>query len=650
MSANMNNIPRPPPAAPTVTAATRMTPATDSGFAAQPQIPDHQLLRCIGSGSYGDVWLAKSVMGTFRAVKVAYRQRFEDERPFDREFTGVRNFEPVSRSHDGLVDVLHVGRNDEAGYFYYVMELADAVDGSRTVDAAKYQPRTLRAELNKRGRLSVEECIALGVMLTAALAHLHRHGLIHRDVKLSNIVYVDGVPKLADIGLVAATTDSRSYVGTEGYIPPEGPGTAQADLYSLGKVLYESMTGKDRAQFPELPSASNQTGDSARRNRLNEIILHACEENVRNRYQSAAEMLAELEQLKRGEPVRRKRRLSRAAAVAAVVGLVAALSGVAVFYRLQRPVAKPQPVRAEAPQAPVKAPQLFKMLRARWGPACLSDGEFVYAMGGAVHAQFYGDMERFDRSSGQSVRITDKLIPRRWHSAVIRGGRIYIFGGTKSDGGPAKEVEIFDLDTGEITLGAPMPTPRVRAMAALIGDRVYLVGGATGRELVEGRLEDKNLLRTGVVEVYDIPNNQWSAGPAMPTARECAVVVASDKIFAIGGWNGQQALTTFELFDPISGRWQKLPDMPFPTSAHSAVSCGRFIFCFGDYTQLDRVSGYDRATGKWKELRTNYQPSRHNAAFLIDNTVYIVGGNKNALEFIDFIQALDVKELVRLMG
>jgi hypothetical protein len=58
-------------------------------------------------------------------VKIVFRAKFEDDRPFEREFRGVQKFEPVSRSDAGLVDMLQVGRNDESGYFYYVMELAD---------------------------------------------------------------------------------------------------------------------------------------------------------------------------------------------------------------------------------------------------------------------------------------------------------------------------------------------------------------------------------------------------------------------------------------------------------------------------------------------------------------------------------------------
>src|SRR4030095_12444142 len=86
---------------------------------------DHELLRCIGRGSYGEVWLARNVMGTYRAVKIVYPKNFENDRPYPREFNGIKKFEPVSRTHEGLMDILQVGRNEEGKYFYYVMELAD---------------------------------------------------------------------------------------------------------------------------------------------------------------------------------------------------------------------------------------------------------------------------------------------------------------------------------------------------------------------------------------------------------------------------------------------------------------------------------------------------------------------------------------------
>jgi serine/threonine protein kinase len=79
--------------------------------------------------------------------------------------------------------------------------------------------------------------LELGLALAEALAHLHSHGLVHRDIKPSNLIFVNGRPKLADIGLVTDASDQCSIVGTEGYLPPDGPGTPAADVFALGKVL-----------------------------------------------------------------------------------------------------------------------------------------------------------------------------------------------------------------------------------------------------------------------------------------------------------------------------------------------------------------------------------------------------------------------------
>ena len=95
-------------------------------------MPDFELLRCIGSGSYGDVWLARNVLGQCRAVKFVYRNRFSDPRPFEREFEGIQRFEPISRSHPSQLAILHVGKNTAEGCFYYVMELADAAEPRET--------------------------------------------------------------------------------------------------------------------------------------------------------------------------------------------------------------------------------------------------------------------------------------------------------------------------------------------------------------------------------------------------------------------------------------------------------------------------------------------------------------------------------------
>jgi WD40 repeat protein len=332
-------------------------PAPESNLK-PPPIPDHELLRLIGRGSYGEVWLARSVMGTFRAVKIVHRAAFESERPYEREFAGIQKFEPISRTHDGLVQVLHVGRNEAAGCFYYVMELADA-DGERGIGGrgagenfplstslpfspAGYAPRTLRSDIITHHTLPLDQLLPLSLALTSALGHLHERGLIHRDLKPSNIIFVNRRPKLADIGLVAGLGEARSFVGTEGFVPPEGPGTVQADLYGLGKVLYEASTGKDRLSFPEVPSEWLDGAVGKALFEFHEIVLKACEGQMSRRYQSAAEMQADLAHLQSGRSVRRlhsmERRLERfrRLSVGAAILLALALGAYALSVRQAR--------------------------------------------------------------------------------------------------------------------------------------------------------------------------------------------------------------------------------------------------------------------------------------------------------------------------
>jgi hypothetical protein len=296
-----------------------------------PIIPDHELLRVIGRGAYGEIWLARTVTGAFRAVKIVYRSTFESERAFLREFEGMSAFEPISRAHAGFMNILHVGRT--ADYLYYSMELADDHLVGRRIDILSYEPRTLKSDLDRHKRLSADESIRLGLSLTKALEALHARGFSHRDIKPSNIIFIEGVPKLADIGLVAASGQS-SFVGTEGYVPPEGPGTPRADIYSLGKLLYETCTGKDRLDFPEIDSQLSTRPDRERLLQLNDVLMKACANDPKKRYESAAEMHQDLAALERGErPGKSRAKIL----MAAVLILVLAMAGVGFWLSRSQP-------------------------------------------------------------------------------------------------------------------------------------------------------------------------------------------------------------------------------------------------------------------------------------------------------------------------
>ncbi len=358
-----------------------LTPLRTGATPALPSvIAHHQIIARIGEGSYGEVWLARSVTGAVRAIKIVFRSRFDSDRPYDREFNGIVRFEPISRSHPGVVHVLHVGRDDAAGCFFYVMELADeanppgpngatpeasATDGdtARTPTPSteprsgreSYTPRTLASVLKAKTRLPVMETVALGVQLAGAVGHLHRHGLVHRDIKPSNVIFVEGQPKLADIGLVTGIHEDQSFVGTDGYIPPEGPGSAQADLYALGRLLYESATGLRRSEFPVLPADLDRwpTDEREQLIELSEVLARACAPEIQARHANAAELAGDLNLILAGRSVRKayrtERRLRHArwlSVAALVVVLAASVSN--WFQRRQREISEAHASRESA--------------------------------------------------------------------------------------------------------------------------------------------------------------------------------------------------------------------------------------------------------------------------------------------------------------
>lgn len=155
-------------------------------------VPGHHLLKCIGRGSYGTVWLARNQLGQYRAVKIVYRKSFDKQKPFDREWAGILAFEPISRSHEGFVDILQAGLDEKAGYFFYVMELGDDVRLGQNIDPDKYEAKTLDGEIKRHKSISIDDSIRMGLALSRALGELHKHGLVHRDVKPANVIYVHG--------------------------------------------------------------------------------------------------------------------------------------------------------------------------------------------------------------------------------------------------------------------------------------------------------------------------------------------------------------------------------------------------------------------------------------------------------------------------
>jgi serine/threonine protein kinase len=320
-----------------------------------PDIPDFELLRPIGSGSYGEVWLARSVTGVWRALKIVRRDGFADDRPFERELAGITRFQQSVLGETRQLALLHVGQLG-TGAFYYVMELADDVGGGSEVDPATYVPLTLKELFRRRSPLPAAEALRIGTELTRALVGLHARGLVHRDIKPSNIIFVQGVPKLADVGLVSSAENTITSVGTPAYLPPEGAGTPRGDLYSLGRVLFELATGQPQTEFPRLPADLATRPDKALVLELNEVFVRAADGNPERRQPDAAAVFEELQLIQAGRSLkelaalrRRVARLVRGSLV--VAGIAAVLVACFALWARQEEQARRELAEREERQA-----------------------------------------------------------------------------------------------------------------------------------------------------------------------------------------------------------------------------------------------------------------------------------------------------------
>lgn len=260
----------------------------------------YEIIELIGSGGMANVYKALCHrLNRYDAVKI-----MRDETAANTELR--RRFRAESQavamlSHPNIVSVYDVSHNDDVEYI--VMELIDGI--------------TLKQYLQKKSVLDPSEVLDFTIQTAKALEHAHSKGIIHRDIKPQNIMLLkDGMIKVADFGIASLENtieeNNGETVGSVHYIAPEqargeAP-DARSDIYSLGIVMYEMLTGK-------LPYVGNSDVEVAVKHmntdpvtprdivpsipeELERICLKAMNSNIDERYQSASEMLADLEEYK----------------------------------------------------------------------------------------------------------------------------------------------------------------------------------------------------------------------------------------------------------------------------------------------------------------------------------------------------------------
>ncbi len=260
----------------------------------------YEIIELIGSGGMANVYKALCHrLNRYDAVKI-----MRDETAANTELR--RRFRAESQavamlSHPNIVSVYDVSHSDDVEYI--VMELIDGI--------------TLKQYLQKKCVLEPSEVLDFTIQIAKALEHAHSKGIIHRDIKPQNIMLLkDGMIKVADFGIASLENDMEETkgetVGSVHYIAPEqargqAP-DARSDIYSLGIVMYEMLTGKlpyvgasdvevavkhmntdpisPREIVPEIPEE------------LERICLKAMNSDINARYQTASELLSDLEQYK----------------------------------------------------------------------------------------------------------------------------------------------------------------------------------------------------------------------------------------------------------------------------------------------------------------------------------------------------------------
>ena len=321
----------------------------------------YEVQEVVGTGGMAVVYRAWDRKNKRTVAIKVLRPEYEQDQEFVRRFS--REAEAAAKmSHENIVNLLDVGKDNDVRYI--VME---------------YVPgQTLKDLIREKGRIPPETAVRMGIRILAAVDHAHKNGIVHRDIKPQNIlVDARGKVKVADFGIArlktAQTTrvddKQNSALGSVHYFSPEQASgevaDEKSDLYSVGVVLYEMLTGEvpfdgETAVSVALKHVSEEPRSMREINPaiswgLDEVVMRALAKDSARRYQTAAEFAGDLRKAlvhphggfvaypmtreeqerlreeKRREALRRKRRLRRATLIAAVVvGVV--LIGTLTWY------------------------------------------------------------------------------------------------------------------------------------------------------------------------------------------------------------------------------------------------------------------------------------------------------------------------------
>jgi len=208
----------------------------------------------------------------------------------------------------------------------------------------------------------------------------------------------------------------------------------------------------------------------------------------------------------------------------------------------------------------------------------------------------------------------NELADKRYANGEVIGNSLYLFNGSNSFTGEQNNlVEIVNLETNEVTYGAENPLSRNEAGSASDGSNIFVFGGETSNDTYTNKLYS-----------YNISSDVWTMLADMPTPQ-----IINDKIYVIGGYNGSVS-NIIDIYNIENNEWESQFIMPDGVSANSLAVHNDLIFIIGDYIDLDRINYFDTSNEVFISVDNNMIGRRHSDAEVIDNNIYLIGGNQTA--------------------
>ena len=213
----------------------------------------------------------------------------------------------------------------------------------------------------------------------------------------------------------------------------------------------------------------------------------------------------------------------------------------------------------------------------------------------------------------------NELADKRYANGEVIGNSLYLFNGSNSFTGEQNNlVEIVNLETNEVTYGAENPLSRNEAGSASDGSNIFVFGGETSNDTCTNKLYS-----------YNISSDVWTMLDDMPTPQTTRGEIINDKIYVIGGYNGSVS-NIIDIYNIENNEWESQFIMPDGVSANSLAVHNDLIFIIGDYIDLDRINYFDTSNEVFISVDNNMIGRRHSDAEVIDNNIYLIGGNQTA--------------------